>query len=95
MSDEGTVFVVRFACDNCGKEWADEFHEKVRVWRLDPGAIHTFGGSYIPATPARLIASDARTKPMDESTIECPNCKTYRDVKIVQRIPIEDRQTID
>lgn len=84
---EGTVFTVKFACDNCGKEWSEEFHEKVRVWRWE-------------STKGCIMATDPREKydpnkaPI-ESAIFCPNCKTYRDVKVVDRIPIEERSTID
>lgn len=86
MSDKGTVFTVKFACDNCGKEWSLEFHEKVRVWRHNP----------VNAPDHEcIIASDACEKPMVENAIYCPNCETSRDVKIVQRIPIEERKTVD
>ena len=85
MSDKGTVFTVKFGCDNCGKEWSEEFHEKVRVYRWFEKTI---------------LAEDTRekfdpSKAPIESAIICPNCKTHQDVKIVQRIPIENRSTID
>lgn len=95
MSDKGTVFTVKYACDNCGKEWSDEYHEKIKVWRTQeiPGGMGMT--RYMPPVPSRLYASDSRKKPMVETLIKCPNCKTHQDVKIVQRIPIEERSTID
>ena len=94
MSDKGTVFTVNYACDNCGKEWSDEYHEKVRVWRMDE--IPPSSGAWRhPGSPSRIFASDYRKNPAVETVIKCPNCKTFRDVKIVQRIPIEERKTID
>lgn len=87
MSDGGTVFTVKFACDNCGEQWSLEFHEKVRVYRscLQP--------SFIMVDDTR--EKDDPSKAPIESGVHCPNCKTYQDVKIVQRIPIEVRSTID
>ena len=87
MSDGGTVFTVKFACDNCGKQWSLEFHEKVRVYRVS-------------SQSSCIMTDDPRekydpSKAPIESAIHCPNCKTYQDVKIVQRIPIEERSTID
>lgn len=95
MSDKGTVFTVKFGCDNCGKEWSEEYHEKVRVWRM--GEIPPPMGSNwrTPPTYSRLYASDCREKSTVETVIKCPNCKTSEDVKIIQRIPIEERSTID
>lgn len=84
MSDGGTVFTVKFACDNCGKQWSLEFHEKVRVYR---------SGSQIMVDDPRE-KYDPSKAPI-ESAIHCPNCKTNQDAKIVQRIPIEVRSTID
>lgn len=92
MSEEGTVFTVKFACDNCCKEWSLEFHEKVRVWRSEPISSFARSGRFIPPIPSKIYVTG---NPMKPDVIECPNCKIYRDVKIVQRIPIEDRSTID
>ncbi len=86
MSDKGTVFTVKFACDNCGKEWSEEYHEKVRVQRWgDPGCILV----------DNLREKHDPSKAPIESAIFCPNCKIHRDVKIIRRIPIEVRSTID
>ena len=95
MSDGGTVFTVKFACDNCGKEWSEEYHEKVRVWRIEATPSFSSATMFHPGRPSYLIASDDREKPIKEDIIECPKCKTHQDVKIVQRIPIEERSTID
>lgn len=95
MSDKGTVFTVKFACDNCGKEWSEEYNEKVRVWRMEshnPPSAMSWRAS---GTPTRIYVSDARVKPMIEKVMVCPNCNTFQDVKIIQRIPIEERSTID
>ena len=90
-----TVFTVKFACDNCNKEWSEEYHEKVRVWRTDGCKSFMSFGHYSPEIPSVIYASNTRTKPINGTTIECPNCKTEEDVKIVQRIPIEERLIID
>ena len=95
MTDKGTVFTVKFACDNCGKEWSEEFHEKVRVWRVN-SMPPSMGRTRIhPGRPSYIMVSDTREEKRVEIVMDCPNCKADRDVKIVQRIPIEERKTID
>lgn len=84
-ADGGTVFTVGFACDNCGQEWSIEYQEKVRVYRWNEKTI---------LTNDPRVKYDPNIAPI-KYAIFCPNCKLYDDVKIVDRIPIEERSTID
>ena len=95
MPDKGTVFTMKFGCDNCGKEWSLEFHENVRVQRREEIPYIMTQKRIFSGLPSCIIVTYIREKPQRSDVIDCPNCKTYQDVKIIQRIPIEERKTID